>query len=89
MLEARRLCHHRHATMVQAINADFGPADGWYVTWQCDDCGMSIMDKPVTLADVDTGADLPWWDEQLFEDGVERACRSFWATANLLSQAAR
>ncbi len=82
-------CTHRHATMVQAIYRELGPVDGWFVTWQCDDCGSTVMDRAVTYDDLQRGADLPWFDFELWGEGVEHDCRSAYATAQFMHKATR
>lgn len=62
-----RPCKHRHATMVQCDGAT-----GWFVTWQCDDCGASLADRPVTVDDLDHGHGLPHFDVDLYRRGLER-----------------
>ena len=62
-----RRCQHKHATMVQQNGEQ-----GWYVTWQCDDCGMPDRDRPVTTDDVMRGHDLPWFDRDACLHGIER-----------------
>jgi hypothetical protein len=62
-----RQCQHKHATMVQADGKL-----GWFVTWQCDDCGASLADRPVTMDDLDHGRDLPRFDADLYRRGLER-----------------
>jgi hypothetical protein len=62
-----RRCQHKHATMVQQIGEL-----GWFVTWQCDDCGMPDADRPVTADDLARGAELPWFDREACLRGIER-----------------
>lgn len=61
-----RRCAHKHATMVQVIGEL-----GWFVTWQCDDCGMDVIDRPVTAADLERGDQLPWFDREAYMRGIE------------------
>lgn len=68
-------CKHRHATMVQAMYRPAGDA-GWHVTWQCDDCGFPLIDRPVTFEDIERGHELPWLDVDLLVAGMDRTVQA-------------
>lgn len=55
-------CRHNHATMVQIDHKELG----WFVTWQCDDCGIPLNDRPVSAEDIERGDQLPWFDRNLY-----------------------
>lgn len=61
-------CKHKHATMVQAMHQELG----WFVTWQCDDCGIPLADRPVTAEDIERGETLPWLDKALLMRHLEQ-----------------
>lgn len=61
-------CKHSYATMVQATHQELG----WFVTWQCDDCGMPLADRPVTAEDIERGDQLPWLDKALLMRHLEQ-----------------
>ncbi len=79
-----RRCQHKHATMVQQDGEL-----GWFVTWQCDDCGMPDRDRPVTTDDLAHGHDLPWFDREACLRGIERLEQAKGRTAMFFGKAKR
>ena len=79
-----RRCKHKHATMVQRDGAM-----GWFVTWQCDDCGAPLNDRPVTADDLDHGRELPHFDDNLYRQGIERLERANVTTLSFFDRAVR
>lgn len=77
-------CDHPHATMVQQ------EIEGhWFVTWQCDDCGMPDIVRPVTAEDLDRGHELPWFDRELTLRGLARLEQRKSVAAAFFGKAAR
>lgn len=66
----RRRCAHTHSALCQHVDAEFG----WFVAYQCDDCGM-VTRQDVTAAQLNI-ADLPYIDAALWEQAIANANRS-------------
>ncbi len=62
-------CKHEHQTLCQHTDPDFG----WFVAWQCDDCGM-VTQREVTADQLET-ADLPYVDAALWEQAIDNTNR--------------
>lgn len=67
----RKRCAHPHSTLCQHID----PGLGWFVAYQCDDCGM-VTQREVRADDLMAGHDLPFVDAGLWEQAVALVNRS-------------
>lgn len=58
-------CSHRHVTLCQHTDPEFG----WFVAYQCDDCGIVTQDY-VSAEQLEGAGDLPFIDLALWEQAV-------------------
>lgn len=74
----RRRCQHPRTTLCQHVDRSLceaipGEKYGWFVCYQCDDCGQ-ITRKEVTAEDLER-TDLPWLDEDMYAHATDEERR--------------